>query len=1106
KVDVTAESLTALDVAGTVNGGTAVLRGRLPLAPASRDTSTLSLSVRDAFVEVIKGFKSQVDADLSVAHLEDAFRVGGTVTVVSGAYREPVTAMAALFANPGSPAAAARGRRTALDRVSFDVRLLAREPIIVDNSLGRVDLSPDMRLTGTAARPSLTGSLNALRDGHLTLAGRRYRILEGQALFTPRDGWLPRVNLSAETRVGEYTINIRARGPVDAIETSATSTPPLSDRDLQSLLVTGRTAGMTGESKDDEQFAIAAASSEILGFAGQMVGLDSLQIGRADFDIGATEVNPATRLTVTKSLRGRFRVILSENLDDNKLTWIIVVDSGRGYEFRFSQRDEGEHIVEFRQELEFGPGTSPKRAPARTRKPARPTVSRVVYSGTPGVPASALQQVVSMQAGRPFDVEAWQNDRERLETFYREAGYATAHVVPRRTVTETAGGELAEIEYHIDRGPRTILQIEGAPLPDPVVKDILNAWSESVVSEFLRDESIRLVRRYLAGENHLQPSIEFSFDRPSDTTERVTLRISPGPAVRAKLVTFERHVVSEADIKARSSLRAAIDDAWTDPEPLLKEVQVLCRDRGYFTARASSDPIAFDNGDARLNIRVVDGPLARVERVAFVGVNDGRLAAVRAAARVEPGTPYLPGTGGEARTRVLDAYQNLGFRAADVQVTRSMGKDGGVALTFSVSEGAQSIVTAVRIEGVEATRPASVGSAVTLKPGAPAGNRDAADTQSRLYGLGTFRSADVRFEPAAVGKALGEGQIPVEAVVSLSEVRRYQLRYGVQLSDENGTGSQDLSSAIGVAADVRDRNFLGRGMTLGASGRYEANLQNSRGMLFLPRYLHQKLDSHLFVTWQKERTTEDDFTVDDTERDVTFQQRFLVRHGVEVSWAYSYNRREFQLVPATFAGTQRVPGTLASLQLGLILDRRDSPFDASRGWFHSQNLQLGIRDLGSDVSYSRYLIRQYVYVPVGPLVLASGVRWGTLGHVAGTPPLSITDLFFDAGGSQTVRGYDQDGLAAISAFDVPLGGTQLLILNQEIRFPIFKWFKGAAFFDAGNTFRRMSDVGLSNLAVGAGLGLRIKTPLAPFRIDAGLPIGPFGDRRVRWYFSVGQMF
>ncbi|MGE5360111.1 MAG: hypothetical protein ACM3NQ_13935, partial [Bacteroidales bacterium] len=101
KVDVTAESLTALDVAGTVNGGTAVLRGRLPLAPASRDTSTLSLSVRDAFVEVIKGFKSQVDADLSVAHLEDAFRIGGTVTVVSGAYREPVTAMAALFANPG---------------------------------------------------------------------------------------------------------------------------------------------------------------------------------------------------------------------------------------------------------------------------------------------------------------------------------------------------------------------------------------------------------------------------------------------------------------------------------------------------------------------------------------------------------------------------------------------------------------------------------------------------------------------------------------------------------------------------------------------------------------------------------------------------------------------------------------------------------------------------------------------------------------------------------------------------------------------------------------------------------------------------------------------
>jgi outer membrane protein assembly factor BamA len=1107
RVEVTSEALTALDVSGQVNGGTAVMRGRLPLAPGIREASTLSLSVRDAFVEVVKGFKSQVDADLAVEHLADAFRVGGTVTVASGAYREPVTAMMALFSGAGRSAPARTAGRTAFDRVSFDVRLVARAPIIVDNSLGRVDLAPDMRLTGTVARPALSGSLDALKGGRLALAGRNYRILEGQAVFTPREGWLPRVNLSCETRVGDYTINVRAHGPVDAIETSATSTPPLSDRDLRSLLVTGRTTSLSGTSQDDEQFALEAVSSGVLGFAGQMVGLDSLQVGRADFDIGATDVKPATRLTVTKSLRERFRVILSENLDDNKLTWIIILDSGRGYEFRFSQRDEGEHVVEFRQELEFGPGTSPKGAPARVAA-ASATVSAVVFSGTPGMPASKLQEIVTTRAGGTFDVEAWQRDRERLETFYRKEGYATSRVVPRRTVTDTGQGERVEIEYHIDRGPRTLLRIEGLSLPDAVVEDIIAAWSEAVLPEFLRDESIRLVRRHLAEENRLQPSVEFSFDQPSDTIERVTLCVSPGPAVRSKQVVFEGKV-SDADIKARASLRAALNDAWVNTAALLDEVQALYRDRGYFGARAIADPVAFEGDTARLNIKVIEGPQARVERVEFAGVNAARLERVRTSAQMEPGTIYLPGSARDARTRVLDAYRDLGYRSADLRVTPTIGGDGAVAVNFAVSEGPQSIVTAVRVEGAQATRPASIADAVTLRPGAPAGHREASETRNRLYGMGVFRSADVQFEPTAGGKGLAEEQVPVEAVVSLSEVRKYQLRYGLQLTDKHGSVTEDLSSAIGVAGDLRDRNFLGRGITIGATGSYDRDLQSSRGMLFLPRHVNQRLDSHLFATWRKERQTDagTGATLDDTTRDVTFEQRFLVKRRLEVSWSYSYNHREFVVGSTTLTADQvTFPGTLASLQAGVVIDHRDSPFDASRGWFHSQNFQWGIPKLGSDVSYIRYLVRQYGYLPLGPLVLASGVRWGTLGHVKGTPPLSIADLFFDAGGSQTVRGYDQDGLSAITVLDVPLGGTQVLILNQEVRFPIFKWFKGAAFADAGNTFRSVSSVSLSGLAVGAGLGLRITTPLAPLRIDVALPIGPFGDRRVRWYFSIGQMF
>ena len=87
-----------------------------------------------------------------------------------------------------------------------------------------------------------------------------------------------------------------------------------------------------------------------------------------------------------------------------------------------------------------------------------------------------------------------------------------------------------------------------------------------------------------------------------------------------------------------------------------------------------------------------------------------------------------------------------------------------------------------------------------------------------------------------------------------------------------------------------------------------------------------------------------------------------------------------------------------------------------------------------------------------------------------------------------------------------LGGTKLLIVNQELRVTIAKWLKGVVFADAGNTFGN-AGIRLGELAVGLGFGVRINTPIAPLRIDLGFPVPRRpGDPLFRWHFSIGQMF
>ena len=54
------------------------------------------------------------------------------------------------------------------------------------------------------------------------------------------------------------------------------------------------------------------------------------------------------------------------------------------------------------------------------------------------------------------------------------------------------------------------------------------------------------------------------------------------------------------------------------------------------------------------------------------------------------------------------------------------------------------------------------------------------------------------------------------------------------------------------------------------------------------------------------------------------------------------------------------------------------------------------------------------------------------------------------------------------AFGVPLGGTRLVVFNEEIRFPVFRIVKGVLFADAGNTFAQRAGFSISISRSGLG--------------------------------------
>jgi outer membrane protein assembly factor BamA len=88
-----------------------------------------------------------------------------------------------------------------------------------------------------------------------------------------------------------------------------------------------------------------------------------------------------------------------------------------------------------------------------------------------------------------------------------------------------------------------------------------------------------------------------------------------------------------------------------------------------------------------------------------------------------------------------------------------------------------------------------------------------------------------------------------------------------------------------------------------------------------------------------------------------------------------------------------------------------------------------------------------------------------------------------------------------------IGGEGVVILNQELRVPLFWRVGGLAFWDAGNVFLESSDFNPLDLRHTAGLGFSIDMPVGLVTIDWAVLVNPApGFDRTRWVFTYGYSF
>jgi outer membrane protein assembly factor BamA len=229
-----------------------------------------------------------------------------------------------------------------------------------------------------------------------------------------------------------------------------------------------------------------------------------------------------------------------------------------------------------------------------------------------------------------------------------------------------------------------------------------------------------------------------------------------------------------------------------------------------------------------------------------------------------------------------------------------------------------------------------------------------------------------------------------------------------------------------------------------------------------------------------------------------------LRMGRKLEFAGSYNAQwsEFDL-PQIVQGVPIARFTLARLIGTALLDGRNDLINTTRGYFSSASYEFGDEATGSDFPIRKLLAQQFVYVPVGRIVLGSAARFE---HARGVGTAFFKEDRLLAGGANTVRGYAEDSLQP-QRVNLLGGSTSLLVLNQEVRFPIVGAAQGVLFGDGAIFVADLEGLRSTTSHWSTGLGLRYVTPVGILRFDFGIPLDQgFKPSRGRFYFSLGQVF
>jgi len=759
-------------------------------------------------------------------------------------------------------------------------------------------------------------------------------------------------------------------------------------------------------------------------------------------------------------------------------------------------------------------GTSQDMPTEKTEEPAQKIVKAIEITGNKSISANTVISKMKTKIGSLYLENIVSDDIKRL--------YLLGYFSDIKIETEDYADGVKLIIKVIERAIIEKISFEGLKhlyMQDEKLRELINLQSkEKQYLDYPKlKEDCESLRKLYEKKGFSDAKVDYKLDTRQATNQVfVTFVVEEGKRLRITKVIVEgnKHYPARRILRLMKTKRS-----WLLNPGILKD-EVLSEDieriNSFYKKEGFADVKVEYNikRDAKrphliLTIKIEEGKKYLVGEIKIQGNSSIPEKDIRPSLKeCIPGKVFSQEGLKQDIVNIQAIYFDRGYIFARADATTALNSlSGRVDIQYSIIESEIAYVDKIKIRGNVKTKDLVIRRELRIHPGDKFDGDKLRRSKERLQNLGFFEEISYDTEPS-------DASSKRDLIVEVKEAKTGAFSFG--------GGYSTVDQFVGFI-EVEQKNFdwrnfpyfTGDGQDLRVRASF-GTVSDSYTLSFTEPWVFDYPVSFGFdlykTTHQRESDVGYGYDEDRTGGDIRLGKE--ISEYLSANFMYRYERISIgNIPPEASSDLKKEDGrnAISSAEFGLTYDSRDSVFNPTKGYVLTGSLECAGGPFSGDKDFFKFFGRASKYFPLfrGSVLEFKG-RVGLADPYGDSEEIPIYERLF-AGGAETVRGYEERKVGPIDTETKdPLGGESMLIGNIEYTYPLLEFLKGAAFFDTGNVWKRMSDLGNGHFKSSVGLGVRIKTPIGPIRLDYGIPLnkGPAEETKSkgRFHFSVSHGF